>query len=146
MSELANAKRTFAEEEIGSPKVEALVEAMFLAATSDGSISSEESLQFAATVEALADKKFVPEQIAGLVARLTDRLKQEGRAARLATVAERITGPKARETALILAAAITASDGEIQSGENDLLADLAEALGIDQGRAVELVTRVHRIK
>lgn len=142
MSDLDQAKKELSEE-LGSPKVEALVEAMFLAATADGEFAPEESMQFTATIGALTDKKLDPDTVSRLIGKLSQQLKTEGRQARLASIAARLPLGKARETAVILAAAITASDGEVKSSENDLVADLADALGVDPGRAVELVQKVH---
>ena len=144
MSDLKTAKEALLEG-MQSPKVEALVEAMFLAACADGELAAVEILQFSATLGALTDQAWKPEAIAVLVEQLKTRLKAEGRQARLGSVAARIEDPKGRETALILAAAITVSDGEVMSTENDLLADLAETLGVDPGRASELISHVqHR--
>lgn len=143
MSDLEQAKKELSAE-LGSSKVEALVEAMFLAATADGEFAPEEALQFAATIGALTDRKLDPETIQRLIADLSHRLKSEGRQARLGAIAARLPAGKGRETAVILAAAITASDGEVQGSENDLVADLADALGVDPERAIELVQKVHR--
>jgi tellurite resistance protein len=143
MSDLEHAKNELVTD-LGSPKVEALVEAMFLAATADGEFAPEEGLQFTATIGALTDKKLEGAAVAALVARLSDLLKAEGRQRRLESIAARLPVGKGRETAIILAAAITASDGEVQGSENDLVADLAEALGVDPGRTIELVQKVHR--
>jgi tellurite resistance protein len=144
MSDFETAKRALTDEEPTSPKVDALIEAMFLAATADGEFAPEEALQFVATVEALSNRKVARESIEQRLATLKSLLRAEGRPARLAAVAARIPKGKPRETALLLAAAITASDGEVRLEENDLLADLAETLGIDQDRAIELIQRVQQ--
>lgn len=139
MSDLESAKRELAPT---SPKVDALIEAMFLAATADGEFAAEEALQFTATVEALADRAISRESLAQRLEQLRALLRKEGRPARIASVAARLPAGKGRETALILAAAITASDGVVVGEENDLLADLVDALGIDQERAIELIQKV----
>ena len=146
MNDLDQAKQALTSDPsaLGSPKVDALIEAMFLAATADGEFSPEESLQFVATIEALSDRKLQGDALMRLVGTLAERLRVDGRPARLAAVAERLPAGKGRETALILAAAITASDGEVRGSENDLVADLAEALGVAPDRAIELVARVTR--
>jgi tellurite resistance protein len=141
MSEFAEAKRAL--DDLRSPKVEALVEAMYLAATADGELAPEEALQFRATLEALADRRFESEAVAALLDRLGDRLRVDGRAQRLQAIAQALDA-RTRETAVILAAAITASDGEVRGSENDFVADLAEALGIDPERTIELVTKTQR--
>ncbi len=143
MSDLDQAKKELSDD-LGSPKVEALVEAMFLAATADGEFAPEEGLQFSATISALTDKKLDQDAIFRLIGRLSTQLKADGRNERLRAIASRLPEGKPRETAIILAAAITASDGQVQGSENDLVADMAEALGVDPGRAIELVQKVHR--
>jgi tellurite resistance protein len=143
MSDLDHAKKELSDE-LGSPKVEALIEAMFLAATADGEFAPEESMQFSATIGALTDRTLDPDGVFRLVGLLSEKLRNEGRQARLSAVAQRLPEGKPRETALILAAAITMSDGDVKSTENDFIADLAEALGVEQGRAVELVQKVQR--
>lgn len=143
MSDLDHAKQELSEE-LGSPKVEALVEAMFLAATADGDFAPEEGVQFSATIGALTDRKLDPDSVYRLVGLLSQKLKNEGRQARLSAIAQRLPEGKPRETAVILAAAITMSDGEVKAVENDFVADLAEALGVEQGRAVELVQQVQK--
>ena len=128
--------------DIGSPKVEALVEAMFLAATADGVIDPSELGRLSATLEALTHKSLSAETAQAILDELSVKLRADGRAARLAAVAARLSGEKARETALLLAASIAKSDGVVRERENYLLADLAEALAIPQGRAVELIANV----
>jgi tellurite resistance protein len=146
MSDLATAKQALKSDlaDVTSPKLQALIEAMFLAATADGEFAPEESLQFSATIEALTDKQIDRASIQKRVAELSALLKKEGRPARLSAVAQRLPAGMGRETALILAAAITASDGQVVERENDLLADLAEALEVPQTRATELIAKVHR--
>ncbi len=139
--ELDGAKRALTDEDPASPKVEALIEAMFLAATSDGEFAIEERGQFAATIEALTNRKLSREAIDQRADRLGAQLRSEGRQARLSAVAARLPAGKGRETALMLAAAITASDGVVERAENNLLADLADALEIGPARAVDLISR-----
>lgn len=141
MTTLDDAYRAL-EVEAVSPKVEALIEAMFLAAVADGSISPEESAKFAATVTTISKGKIPRASIDHRVGELALLLRNDGRKARLESLKQRLAAGAPRETALLLAAAITASDGEVVWKENDLLADLAEALEIPQTRAVDLVTRV----
>ena len=143
MTTLDDAYRAL-ETEAVSPKVEALIEAMFLAALADGSISPEESAKFAATVTTISKGKIPRSAIDHRVGELTLLLRSEGRKARLDSLKNRLDVGVPRETALLLAAAITASDGEVVWSENTLLADLAEALDIPSTRAVDLVTRVQR--
>jgi tellurite resistance protein len=145
MSDLEHAKKELVSDGGAaktSPKVDALIEAMFLAATADGEFAPEEALQFTATVEALSDRAWPRDVLAKRLEELKTLLRKEGRPARIAQVAARLPAGKGRETALILAAAITASDGVVVGEENDLLADLVDALGIEQDRAISLIQKV----
>lgn len=141
MTTLDDAYRALAEDHI-SPKVEALIEAMFLAAVADGSISPEEAAKFAATVSSISKGKIAQDAVNRRVGELTVLFGNEGRKARIAAVKNRLAAGAPRETALLLAAAITASDGEVVWSENTFLADLAEELEIPATRAVDLVSRV----
>jgi hypothetical protein len=129
---------------LGAPKVAALVESMFLAASADGHVAAEEALQLAATASALTDRRFSAEEIHTLLQKFAVLLRDDGVEARTREVVAALPAGKARETALILAAAITGSDGEIRLEENSFLADFAEALEIETGRAVELIDRVQQ--
>jgi len=143
MTTLDDAYRTLADGEV-SPKIDALIEAMFLAALADGAISPDESAKLAATVTTLTKGKIPREAMDRKIGELTMLLGRDGRSARFDAVKARLDPGTPRETALLLAAAITASDGEVVLKENDLLADLAERLEIPQSRAVELVDRMAR--
>jgi len=145
MSDLDTAYRALTDDTVSS-KVEALIEAMFLAAVADGSISPDESAKFAATVSSLSKGKIARTSMDRRVGELTVLLGSEGRKARLDAVKQRLDPGAPRETALLLAAAITASDGEVVWRENNLLAELAETLEIPQERAVDLVSNVQRVK
>ncbi|GAC1357414.1 MAG: hypothetical protein NVS3B10_11440 [Polyangiales bacterium] len=143
MSDLDAAYRALTDD-AASPKVEALIEAMFLAATADGHFAPEESAKFAATIASIARGKIGADAIDRRVGQLSLLLQNEGRQARLASVAQRLPAGAPRETALMLAAAITASDGMLVARENDLLADLAEALEISPVVAVDLIERMQQ--
>ena len=146
MSKLAVAKKALVEEArtgVGSPRLEALVEAMFLAATADGDFGTEESHRLAATIEELGSKHLDALVIRHHLEGLGKYLADEGRAARLATLATRLPTDVMRETALILAASITASDGRLLASEIQLLSELADALLIPKDRAIDLVQKMH---
>ena len=82
-------------------------------------------------------------QIDALLAAAEARVGDEGRAARLAAVAGELREDRARaEVAFVLAAALAFADNAIADQENDELNDLADALGIDEARANELLDAV----
>ena len=145
MSTLEDAHRALSDTS-SPPKVEALIEAMFLAAVADGAISPEESARFSATVAQLTKGNLTEATVQRRVGALTVLLGSEGKKARLAAVKERLAAGVPRETALLLATVITATDGEVVWRENAFLAELAEALEIPPTRAVELVAHVQQAK
>jgi uncharacterized tellurite resistance protein B-like protein len=124
------------------PKLEALVELMFLAASADGDFSEEERRHFASSVESLTDRHISGETIERLVVRIQANVREAGRARRLAAVKERLATPALRRVALSLAIQITAADGIIRTSERELLLEAAEVLEIDQDEAADLVKQL----
>jgi tellurite resistance protein len=121
-------------------ELEALVEAVFLGASSDGELSAEEHEVFAHTVRQLADER-IGTRLAELVTRFKQALATAGRAARLRALRAKLPQPSTRRLALELAIQVAAVDGSIRSAERELLLETAEALGIDRALAVSLIRR-----
>jgi tellurite resistance protein len=124
------------------PKMEALVELMFLAASADGEFSEQERQHFASSVESLTDRRISGESFERLIARIESDLREVGRARRLAAVRERLASPALRKVALALAIQVTAADGIIRTSERELLQEVAEALEIDPDDAADLVSKL----
>ena len=82
--------------DLEAPELEAVVEVMFLAAFADGDFGEEERVHFLKSIESLTDRSLSGETLAHLVTRITGELQTKGRAAQLASVAERI-GPSEAE-------------------------------------------------
>jgi tellurite resistance protein len=126
------------------PKLDALIETMFLAAYADGELGEEERAHFTKSVESLTDERIAGERLDKLVARIEKDLGEGGRDARLAAVKAKLSDPAARKVALSLAIQVVASDGIIRTSERELLLDLAEALEIDRDEAADLVKELTR--
>jgi uncharacterized membrane protein YebE (DUF533 family) len=107
------------------PKLEALIETMFLAAFADGDFG--------------ADRSMSPTTTDALVTRIQVALATSGRAARLAAVKAQLSTSGERKTALALAIRLVAADGIIRTSERELILDVAEALEIDRDGAADLV-------
>jgi uncharacterized tellurite resistance protein B-like protein len=125
-----------------SPKLEAIIEVMFLAAFADGDFGEEERVHFLHSIESLTDRHLEGETLGRLVSRIVKDLETEGRAARLASVNKRLAEPGARKAALGLAIQLTAADGIIRTSERELILEAAEALEIDRDEAADLVTKL----
>lgn len=121
------------------PKLEALIEAMYLAATADGEFSAEEREQFDRNVETLTDRRLTGLALADVIERIEGALAKDGRDSRLAAVRERLEAGKQRKVALYLALQIMTADGILRTTERELILDLADALEIDPNDAAAMV-------
>jgi len=130
-------------QEFDEPKLEAIIETMFLAAFADGEISDEERQHFGQSVQSLTDRRISGKTFDALMTRMKADLDKEGRQARLGAIKERLeTVPGARKAALALAIQVVVADGIIRTSERELLFELAEALDIDRNEAADLVQRL----
>jgi tellurite resistance protein len=124
------------------PKLEALVEMMFLAASADGEFSEVEHQHFVSSIESLTDGRLKGPALEGLLDRAKSDLDANGRQARLKAVKERLPDAGARKVALSLAIEVTAADGIIRTSERELILETAEALEIDPDEAANLVLKL----
>ncbi len=122
-----------------APKLEALIETMFLAAFADGEFGADERKQLVASVQSLTDRSMSAATTDALVTRIQAALAASGRAARLAAVKAQLDTPGERKTALALAIRLVAADGIIRTSERELILDVADALEIDRNEAADLV-------
>src|SRR3954467_15597392 len=88
---------------LGEAKLEALIEAMYLAASADGEFSPVERAHFLKSVESLTDGRLPTSRLAALVADAGDKLEREGREARLQSAKGRLPDLGSRRVALSLA-------------------------------------------
>src|SRR4051812_29955461 len=109
------------------PKLGAIIELMFLAAFADGDFGAEERVHFLGSIESLTDRRVTGDTLEQLVARIAGDLEAQGRAARLASVKERLGEPGSRKAALGMAIQVTAADGIIRTSEREMILEAAEA-------------------
>ncbi len=121
------------------PRLEALIETMFLAAFSDGDFGDEERAALVSSVESLTDRAISTATTDALLTRIQAELAASGRPSRLAAVRARLISPGERKTALSLAIRLVAADGIIRTSERELILEVAEALEIDRDEAADLV-------
>jgi tellurite resistance protein len=124
------------------PKLEALVDLMYLAASADGEFSDEERRHFLRSVESLTDRRIAGDALDGLVSRIEADLRSGSREGRLAAVKERLGTPALRKIAFSMAVQVMAADGIIRTSERELLLELADALEIDRDEAADLVAQL----
>ncbi len=126
------------------PKLEAIIETMFLAAYADGEFSDVERRHFAQSVEALTDGRVAGPKFDTLVNRVIDALASGTRDARLQLIKQRLPDLAARKVALSLAVQLMAADGIVRTSERELILELADALEIDRDQAADLVAKLAR--
>lgn len=130
--------------DVVEPKLGAIIELMFLAAFADGDFGDDERAHFFRSIESLTDRRISGPAVEDRVARITADLAREGRAARLASVKERLGDRGSCKAALGLAIQVTAADGIIRTTERELILEAALALDIDRDEAADLVTSLTR--
>jgi uncharacterized tellurite resistance protein B-like protein len=128
--------------DVEEPKLNAIIELMFLAAYADGDFGDEERVHFLKSIESLTDRRLTGETLEHLVSGIAADIEKEGRTARLASVKERLGDAGARKAALDLAIQVTAADGIIRTSERELILEAAEALDIDRDEAADLVKKL----
>jgi uncharacterized tellurite resistance protein B-like protein len=129
---------------LSEPKLEALVELMFLAASADDEFSDVERAHFAKSVAAFSDGRIDSARLEQLLARAAEELGKSDRAVRLQSVKDRLPEAAARKVGLALAIQVTAADGIIRTSERELILETAEALEIDPDEAANLVATLGR--
>jgi len=128
--------------DLPAPKLEALIEMMFLAAFADGEFSDVEHQHFKRSLESLTSSRLDESELETLLSDIQKALADEGREARLKSVKTRLPEEGARKVALSLAIQVTAADGIIRTSERELILETAEALGIDANEAADLVRKL----
>lgn len=121
-------------------RFDALCEAMYLMATADGHLDATEEDTLRGAIRELSEGTVRSVHIRSMMEGAQARLAKEGKDARVKAIAAKLKDDEpTAEAAFVLAAAVAFADNEIADEENDLLNDLAEALGIDEEKANALL-------
>ncbi len=127
-----------AKKELGTatitPKTEALIEAMYIAANADEDFGAKEREHFVRNVVGIGGGAIKPEDVKAVLLKLKGKAK-EGRAARLKTLGPRLPRPQDKEHAFALACSMALADGIVLDEEKQFVDELAASLGIPQERA-----------
>jgi tellurite resistance protein len=117
---------------LDEPKLEALVEIMYLAAYADGEFGAEERSHFARSVQSLTDRKVTQELLEQVVTRLNADRKAKGTAALIEKARAELGSPAACRVALNLAIGVIMADGKVTTAEGTMLHDIGAALGVER--------------
>lgn len=115
---------------LDEPKIEALIEIMYLAAYADGDFGPEERAHFARSVQSLTDRKVTPEVLEKIVTRLNNDRKEKGTAALIERARAQLGSPAACRVALNLAIGVIVADGKVMDSERAMLNEIGSALGV----------------
>jgi len=126
------------------PQLEALVELLYLAASADGDFNEEERNLFVHKVFKLTGNRLAPEALEQIVTRVETALEKQGRADRIKDVRDRLDSPGARHGALLMAIDITMADNVLRTSEREIIAEIAEGLGIEADVAADYVARMNQ--
>jgi tellurite resistance protein len=117
-------------QDLARPELEAMFEAIFLAAFADDDFSDAERERFATRVSELSGGFVVEQRFNELLALVTRELFTHGLSQRLATLAERLPSERLRQVTLQSAADVASQD-ELGAREKKLLEQLGDALGLE---------------
>ena len=125
--------------DLGTDKVEALIEMMYLAAIADEEFSAEERARFLEQVEHLTGRVVTGEKLESLLTQVKLQVETSGREARLSVVKARLPDANTRRFALALAIQVMAADERFRTTEYELVMETADALDIDRDVAADMV-------
>jgi len=140
MSTIDEAKKA-----LTTPKMEALIEAMYIAANADEDFGPKEREQFVSNVVGICQGSIKPEEVKGVLLKLKGKAK-EGRDVRLKSIAGRLPSKADKEHAFALACNMALADGVVLDEEKQFTDELAKALGIEDTRAHDILEEIRSLE
>ncbi|MBI2391248.1 MAG: tellurite resistance TerB family protein [Deltaproteobacteria bacterium] len=140
MSTIDEAKKA-----LTTPRMEALIEAMYIAANADEDFGPKEREQFVSNVVGICNGAIKPEEVKGVLLKLKGKAK-EGRESRLKSIAGRLPTKADKEHAFALACNMALADGVVLDEEKEFTAELAKALGIEATRADSILDEIRSLE
>ena len=133
------------EEQAAVQAVDPVVEAMFLMMAADGAVGEDEYNVIRGAVRELTENFVRTTTLNVMLEGYKEALEKEGQQARVDDIARRLGDDEAGcESAFVLAAAVAFADEVIEDQENDLLNAFAEAVGLSEERANELLDELEQ--
>ena len=140
MSTIDEAKKA-----LTTPKMEALIEAMYIAANADEDFGPKEREQFVSNVVGICNGAIKPEEVKGVLLKLKGKSK-EGRESRLKSIAGRLPTKADKEHAFALACNMALADGVVLDEEKAFTEELGQALGIDAERSAAILEEIKSLE
>jgi tellurite resistance protein len=126
------------------PEIDAMVEAMLLAASADGELDQSELSQLRECLLSVDDLWLSHIDLEERIESAKGRIGGHDRTERLLALKGTLAKPEQRIAALELAALVIASDGILRTSERDLMLEAAETLGVDSDVAADIVAKVSK--
>lgn len=120
-------------------KLDAVVEAVYLAAFADGVFSERERQHFAESLALLTDGRVDEVRLEAVQARVASKLESRGRAECIESIASRLDSETLRHVAFVLALDMAAADGGVLPEERRFLEELAAGLGLQRDEAGAMI-------
>jgi tellurite resistance protein len=121
----------------------ALCEAMYLVMVADGKVANAERAVLRGALRVLSRDLVRSRHIESMIDMAAQKLAKQGIEKRLERVIEKLRDDEGKaEVTYVLAAAVAAADNKVTVEEQDMLARLGDALGIDEKRANELLSEM----
>jgi len=142
---LAKAGMLPPEEQAAVRSIDPVVEMMFLMMAADGDIGEQEYTVIRGAVRELTENYVRTTTLNVMLDGYKELLEKEGQKARVEEIANRLGDDVAGcESAFVLAAAVAFADEVIEDQENELLSTFAEAVGLSEERANELLDELEQ--
>jgi tellurite resistance protein len=119
-----------------------LLEAAFLVASADGTVSKEEVGSLIDLVSEVGGEGVTPGELAGMVYEFSTTMEKEGRQSRFDALAAAVVDPSARREILGFASLVALCDHELAPSELFVLHSLGKAFGFDAQAVSEIITSV----
>ena len=142
---LAKAGMLPPEEQAAVRSIDPVVEMMFLMMAADGDIGEQEYTVIRGAVRELTENYVRTTTLNVMLDGYKELLEKEGQKSRVEDIAGRLGDDVAGcESAFVLAAAVAFADEVIEDQENELLNTFAEAVGLSEERANELLDELEQ--
>lgn len=128
--------------ELSDPQIDAVVEAMLLAAHADGELDPSEISQLKKSLLDIDHLWLSHIDLEQRIETAKSHIAGHDRTDRLQSLRQTLDKPEQRIAALELAALVIASDGILRTSERDLMLEAAEILGVDSGVVADIVKQV----
>ena len=119
----------------------ALVEAAYIIAQADGSVSDEERGEIVEGLVELTERSVSADEVVDMLDRVAGAVEEEGAKARFAEIAEIVSDPELRDAVYLVACAVAWKGGGIGEKQGLAVRALKDAFGYGEGKHQTLLAK-----